>query len=163
FGDYPQAAAGPQGFSAVDNSAPANAKVVYSVKASHFTTIQGLPGTPSANKTITVPTLMQTSNLVTVTTPALPPAVVLRGWADLHTHLMSTLAFAGKLFHGAPDEGSLLPAVQMLGATQCEFDVTAGTPQRALGDDAVTHGDHAQTPACGDDLRKALIWKLEDG
>ena len=35
----------------------------------------------------------------------------LNGWADLHTHPMSHLAFGGKLFHGAPDVGSLLPAL----------------------------------------------------
>src|SRR5215470_16097327 len=52
--------------------------------------------------------------------PAAPPASTtgasqppLRGWVELHAHLMSNLAFAGKLFHGGVDVGSLLPAVQM--------------------------------------------------
>jgi microsomal dipeptidase-like Zn-dependent dipeptidase len=86
----------------------------------------------------------------------------LSGWVDLHTHLMSNLAFGGKLFHGAPDAGSLLPAVQMPYDPQCRFDVRANSMEEALSDDAPTHGDNFQSK-CGSALRKSLIWAAEEG
>ena len=33
----------------------------------------------------------------------------LRGWVDMHAHPMSHLAFGGKLMHGTPDVGALMP------------------------------------------------------
>src|SRR4029078_12376910 len=82
------------------------------------------------------------------------------GWADLHTHPMSNLAFGGKLFHGGPDVGSLLPAVQMSYDPQCRFDVRPITIDEALSDDAPTHGDPFQSK-CGDFARNALVQGLE--
>ena len=91
----------------------------------------------------------------------LPPVTLeapapLWGWVDLHTHPMSNLAFGGKLFHGGPDEGSLLPAVQMPYDPQCRFDVRATNIFEALSDDAPTHGDAVQSK-CGNFIRNLLI------
>ncbi len=82
--------------------------------------------------------------------------VGLRGWVDLHTHPMSNLAFGGKLFHGGPDAGSLMPAIQMPYDPQCRFDVRAVNVLEALSDDAPTHGDPFESK-CGSMTRKVLI------
>ena len=84
------------------------------------------------------------------------------GWVDMHTHPMSHLAFGGKLFHGAPDIGSLLPAVQMPSDPACRFDARARSLEEALSDDAPTHGDPFQSK-CGDAFRKSVIWAAEGG
>src|SRR5262249_33102483 len=139
---------------AFDYSAPANTRISYKVTASHSTVVNGLPGTPGAGKQTTAETLLQTSNSVEAVTPA--PPVVLTGWADLHAHLMSHLAFGGKLFDGAPDAGSLLPSVQMPYDPQCRFDVRAKNMDEALSDDAATQGDPFQSK-CGDVIRKAAV------
>jgi hypothetical protein len=92
----------------------------------------------------------------------------LLGWSDLHTHPMSHLAFGGKIFHGAPDVGSMLPARSIPGSGPLPWDCDptpgqrAATMQQALQDDSPTHGDPAQS-ACGDVLRKAVIVAMEDG
>jgi microsomal dipeptidase-like Zn-dependent dipeptidase len=83
------------------------------------------------------------------------------GWADLHTHPMSNLAFGGKLFHGGPDVGSLLPAVQMSYDPKCRPDVRAISIDEALSDDAPTHGDPIQSK-CGDFVRNGLVQALEE-
>lgn len=89
------------------------------------------------------------------------------GWADLHTHPMSHLAFGGKIFHGAPDVGSLVPALSIppkdpLGRSDCVVrpNLRASNINEALADDSPTHGDPAQS-VCGDGLRKAAIWVME--
>ena len=91
----------------------------------------------------------------------------LNGWADLHTHPMSNLAFGGKIFHGGPDVGSLLPAVDVPKTgfdlnplPVCLPDHRAANMNEALGSDSPTHGDHGQS-RCGNDLRKALILIME--
>lgn len=57
-----------------DTSAPTNAATTYGITALQLTTIQGLPNTPNAGKSVTSETLMQTSNTVVVTAaPLLPP------------------------------------------------------------------------------------------
>ena len=96
----------------------------------------------------------------------------LLGWADLHTHPMSHLAFGGKLFHGAPDAGSLLPALSIppaFGDPRNGCLVLRGLPlapirsaniNEALADDSPTHGDPAQS-VCGDAIRKTLITAVE--
>jgi microsomal dipeptidase-like Zn-dependent dipeptidase len=86
----------------------------------------------------------------------------LTGWADLHTHPMSNLAFGGKLFHGGPDAGSLLPAVQMPYDPECRFDARARNMDEALSDDAPTHGDNFQS-RCGDAVRRGVIIAVESG
>ena len=75
---------------------------------------------------------------------------------------MSNLAFGGKLFHGGPDVGSLLPAVQMPYDPQCRFDARAVNMEEALSDDAPTHGDVFQSK-CGNSLRQIVISQAEKG
>ena len=94
-----------------------------------------------------------------VTLPAAPAP--LWGWVDLHTHPMSNLAFGGKLFHGAPDVGSLMPAVQMSYDPGCRFDNRAINIAEALSDDAPTHGDFFQS-ACGNSARNLVVQALEE-
>src|SRR6188768_3205307 len=80
-------------------------------------------------------------------------AAELTGWVDLHAHPMSNLAFGGKLVHGGPDVGSLLPA-----DASCNKNVVAQSMDHALGDDKSTHGGFGFFDnQCGDDLRKAVI------
>jgi uncharacterized delta-60 repeat protein len=88
------------------------------------------------------------------------PDTRLKGWVDLHTHPMSHLAFGGKLFHGAPDAGSLLPAVQMPWDPQCRFDVRAINIYEALSQDGPTHGPWPLS-VCGNVGRWAAVLALE--
>lgn len=94
-------------------------------------------------------------------TPAL--SVPLSGWVDLHTHPMSHLAFGGKVFHGGPDVGSLLPAVHVPKQgfdldprPVCLTDHRAANMNEALGIDSPTHGGLNQS-RCGDENRRFLI------
>ncbi len=88
------------------------------------------------------------------------PDTRLKGWVDLHTHPMSNIAFGGKLFHGAPSVGSLMPAVQMPNDPNCSFDQRATTIAEALSQDGPTRGDALQSQ-CGDFGRNAIIKALE--
>lgn len=88
------------------------------------------------------------------------PDTRLQGWVDLHTHPMSNLAFGGKLFHGGPSVGSLMPAVQMPNDPVCRKDERATNIAEALSQDAPTRGDFSQAQ-CGDFLRRGLIFALE--
>ena len=89
------------------------------------------------------------------------PDTRLKGWVDLHTHPMSNIAFGGKLFHGAPSVGSLMPAMQMPGDPQCRrFDQRAISIAEALSQDGPTRGDVFQSK-CGDSIRNALIKAVE--
>ncbi|MBX3217624.1 MAG: membrane dipeptidase [Labilithrix sp.] len=95
----------------------------------------------------------------TITLPVAPPstALRLRGWVDLHTHPMVHLAFGGKLVHGAPDVGSLIPA-----DSRCQARVRATSMEHALGQDNSTHGGWgAFDNTCGDDIRKQVIDELQ--
>ncbi|WP_284620583.1 RICIN domain-containing protein [Aquabacterium humicola] len=83
----------------------------------------------------------------------------LSGFADLHTHPMSHLAFGGKLIHGAPDVGTLMPAIPSgNGCRHYERPTTIG---EALPSDRATHGGWGFDNTCGDDLRKAIVRTLE--
>jgi len=88
------------------------------------------------------------------------PDTRLRGWVDLHTHPMSNLAFGGKLFHGAPSVGSLMPAVQMPNDPECRFDQRATSIAEALSQDGPTRGNPLQS-RCGDFARQAVIGAIE--
>ena len=110
---------------------------------------------PAGTRTWTVLSLYEPGGVFTKGVQA-SVAVGLYGWTDLHTHPMSNLAFGGKLFHGGPDIGSLLPAVQMPYDPQCRFDVRAVNKEEALSDDAPTHGDPLESK-CGSFTRKVLI------
>ena len=114
-----------------DNAAPANSSVTYQVIAYIPTPINSTTGSAVTAE------LPHPSNPVTIVTPAQP----LWGWVDLHTHLMSNLAFGGLVFHGGVDVGSELPAVQMPSDPQCRFKASAASVAEALSDDAPTFGD----------------------
>jgi microsomal dipeptidase-like Zn-dependent dipeptidase len=78
---------------------------------------------------------------------------------------MSNLAFGGKLFHGAPDAGSLMPAVEMPWDPVCRFDNRAINIYEALSQDGPTHGPPLVPPfgwnPCGNYLRFGAILALE--
>jgi microsomal dipeptidase-like Zn-dependent dipeptidase len=85
--------------------------------------------------------------------------LVVSGWADLHTHPMIHLAFAGKLVHGGPDVGSLLPQ-----DLTCNGPTRATSITHALGSDRPSHGGHDFVNfRCGDELRKMLIHEFQKG
>lgn len=88
------------------------------------------------------------------------PDTRLKGWVDLHTHPMANLAFGGKLLHGAPSIGSLMPSVQMPSDPNCRFDQRATSIAEALSQDGPTRGDAIQSQ-CGDFGRNALIKVVE--
>jgi microsomal dipeptidase-like Zn-dependent dipeptidase len=79
----------------------------------------------------------------------------LRGYADLHTHPMVHLGFGGKLIHGGPDVGSLLPADK-----DCNKRVRAKNIEHALGPATPTHGSPDQI-ICGDAFRRGIIFAYE--
>jgi hypothetical protein len=83
----------------------------------------------------------------------------LSGWVDLHTHPMINLAFGGKLVHGGPDVGSLLPQdVSCHGATR------ATSEGQALSDDRPSHGGwNLLDFPCGDNLRQLLHHEFQQG
>jgi microsomal dipeptidase-like Zn-dependent dipeptidase len=79
----------------------------------------------------------------------------LRGYADLHTHPMVNLGFGGKLIHGGPDVGSLLPA-----DTGCNKKVRAKNIEHALSHAGPTHGSPDQI-ICGDAFRRGIIFAYQ--
>jgi microsomal dipeptidase-like Zn-dependent dipeptidase len=96
----------------------------------------------------------------------------LKGFVDLHTHPMSHLAMGGKLLHGAPDAGILMPAGAIYepagkglsGATCNNGARDAASVDEALGSCYSTHGGHdLLTNKCGNHLRRFVLDALEDG
>lgn len=93
------------------------------------------------------------------------------GYVDMHTHLMSHLAFAGKVFHGAPDIGSLMyPGTiyrdQGFNVGEEKKDCNTGferarTVADALGSCNATHGGPGPDNNCGDYLRNGFIRAME--
>ena len=80
------------------------------------------------------------------------------GWVDMHTHPMANLAFGGKLIHGAPDVGSLLPA-----DNNCQKNIRAESMEHALCDDRSSHaGWNLISNPCGDTIRQSVIDALQE-
>ncbi len=86
------------------------------------------------------------------------------GAADTHTHLMSHLSMGGKLMHGAPDLGSLMPAGTIYKSVGDPFgkdcnvnDIRAASVEEALGNCNATHGGWGVDNTCGNYLRAMLI------
>lgn len=80
------------------------------------------------------------------------------GAADLHTHPMSHLSMGGKLMHGAPDVGSLLPKGTQVRGNGCNAaPVRAKSVAEALGDCNATHGGWGTDNTCGDHIRAFAI------
>lgn len=137
--------------------------------------------TPLAAKaTAIAPAALQT---VTASTPAALISPIfqrklndgpqtLRGFADLHTHPMSHLGFGGKLIHGAPDVGVLMPSgaiynpagVGMSGSTCNEAPQRAASIQEALGTCYSSHAGHDLLKnKCGNHVRRLVLNGFEDG
>lgn len=96
----------------------------------------------------------------------------LRGFVDLHTHPMAHLGFGGKLLHGAPDVGVLMPAgaiydprgVGLSGATCNQAPQRAATAAEALGSCYSSHAGHDFVKnKCGNHVRRLVLNGLEDG
>lgn len=127
--------------------------------AAAVATFLATDGTSAAPPQITRPLPVPTG--ATPLVPIRPPVPIapprLRGWVDMHTHPMVHLGFGGKLIHGAPDVGSLIPA-----DSRCQQRVRATSMEHALGNDNSTHGGWgAFDNTCGDDIRKAVIDELQ--
>ncbi|MCA9716657.1 MAG: membrane dipeptidase, partial [Myxococcales bacterium] len=96
----------------------------------------------------------------------------LRGFVDLHTHPMSHLGFGGKLMHGAPDVGVLMPAgsiynpagVGVSGSTCNARDKRATSVEVALGSCYSSHAGHDLIKnKCGNHVRRVVIDEFENG
>jgi microsomal dipeptidase-like Zn-dependent dipeptidase len=96
----------------------------------------------------------------------------LRGFVDLHTHPMAQFAMGGKLLHGAPDVGILMPAGSiwnaagqgMSGATCNGANEPARNVEQALGTCYSSHSGHDLFKnKCGDEIRKKIIDEFENG
>lgn len=84
----------------------------------------------------------------------------LNGWVDMHTHPMSHLGWGGKVFHGAPDIGILVPAIPA--GNGCRHYERANNINDALSSCRATHGGYGLfSNECGDDLRKFLLRQTE--
>lgn len=136
-----------------DYNAPASTTMSYYVKASHKTTEYPPPGT--SGNPFTLETLMATSNTVTVTTPA-PAAVPVWGFADLHAHPATFLAFGadatgdadyspGKnngILWGKPGLG--LAAASSDAAIAANLPACSSDSHSGFDADAIRHGTHVQ-------------------
>ena len=84
----------------------------------------------------------------------------LRGYVDLHTHLMNHLGFGGKLLHGGTDPGVLMPTGSIYdpGPACATPNRHATSIEDALGTCYGTHGglDLANN-RCGSDLRHLAL------
>ena len=96
----------------------------------------------------------------------------LKGFVDLHTHPMSHLAMGGKLLHGAPDKGILMPAgaiydprgVGVSGATCNGQARDARDVGEALGSCYSTHAGHDLIKnKCGNHIRRVVLDEFENG
>lgn len=92
--------------------------------------------------------------------PQLAHGQPLSGYVDMHTHPMAHLGFGGKLLHGAPDVGTLMPAIP--DGSGCRKYVPTRSYAEALSGDNVTHGGFGLFDnTCGDSIRKEVIRTLE--
>jgi microsomal dipeptidase-like Zn-dependent dipeptidase len=153
--DYPSATDATNWNTVYDYNAPAGSALTYYVTASHKTTQHGLPGTPGAGATFTVETLMATSNSIAVTTPALP-AVPVWGFADLHAHPATFLAFGadaqGDADYALTQNNGIIWGKTGLGLAAASNDAAVAANLPACSSDshsgsdadAIRHGIHVQ-------------------
>lgn len=129
------------------------------------------------------PAPIKTPTTVLVKKPAAQPSLLfskklnnsrkgLKGFVDLHTHPMAHLSMGGKLLHGAPDVGVLMPAgavwdsrgVGVSGATCNARPKRAASMAEALGSCYSSHAGHdAIKNKCGNHVRRMVINGFEDG
>ncbi len=92
-----------------------------------------------------------------------------RGYVDMHTHLMSHLAFGGKIMYGTPDPqapalaGTFFRGSDISHSEQCNTSMEpAGSMARALGDCNVVHGGWGMFDNnCGDPIRQQVVNDLD--
>jgi microsomal dipeptidase-like Zn-dependent dipeptidase len=96
----------------------------------------------------------------------------LRGFVEMHTHPMAHLGFGGKMIHGAPGVGVLMPAGAIYypagtgqSGSTCNPDrERAASVSQALGSCYSTHGGHDfYKNKCGNHIRRLVLDKFEDG
>jgi microsomal dipeptidase-like Zn-dependent dipeptidase len=105
----------------------------------------------------------------TNTAQILQKANQLKGYVDMHTHLMSHLAFGGKVLYGAPDEntlmlkGSIYRGWDLFKPTTCnEINEVPGSVGRALSDCNAIHGGWGATDNnCGNTIRAEIVNKVD--
>ncbi len=86
----------------------------------------------------------------------------LRGYVDMHTHPMSHLGFGGRLLHGAPGVGVLMPQGAIVGKP-CNHIGRSTSISDALGSCYHTHGGHDLIKnQCGNIIRRVILTKLEE-
>lgn len=93
-------------------------------------------------------------------------ATKLRGFVDLHTHPMAHLAMGGKLMHGAPDVGVLMPAgsIWSAGGNCNAAPQAAQNVEQALGSCYASHAGHDLIKnKCGNHVRRVVINEFENG
>ena len=100
------------------------------------------------------------STLLAVTVFASTPAAPLRGWVDMHTHPMAHLGFGGKLLHGAPDLGILVPAIPS-GAGCRHYEAATNRADASYDCRAIHGGFDLLNNTCGDLLRREFIRGFE--
>lgn len=92
---------------------------------------------------------------VPVAPPQPPP---LRGFVDLHAHLMSHIAFGGKFIYGGVDASSLVP----IDRNGCQY-INAANESDALNQENMAHGGWGLDNGCGDPAREAVIHAFQSG
>jgi hypothetical protein len=94
----------------------------------------------------------------------------LNGWVDMHTHPMSHLGWGKKLFHGAPDIGSIIPKGTRYvgfdwsnpGRPGCFVDdIRAPSMEEALSVCSATHQEWAPDNNCGNVQRRLTLGIFE--
>jgi len=112
--------------------------------------------TPTVKPGVVVqPRPILTPTPVPVTPPQPAP---LRGFVDLHAHLMSHIAFGGKFIYGGVDAGSLVPVDR----NGCLY-INAANESDALDQENMAHGGWGTDNGCGDNFREQVIHLFQDG
>lgn len=119
---------------------------------------RGPPGPPSGPSEPAGPSPLE------VLGAPLPTSGPLLGWVDMHTHPMAHLGFGGKLLHGAPDIGAIVPAgMRTIGGGCNPEDEVATNPAMALGSCTATHSGDFFANSCADQVRNEVVKGAEAG
>lgn len=111
---------------------------------------QGAVGQAPVKSVVTAPTVVPAVPITPVTPVAALPA--LHGFVDMHAHLMSNIAFGGKLVYGGVDVGSIVP----IDRGGCYY-INAASESDALNQENMAHGGWGLDNGCGDVVREAFI------
>jgi len=104
--------------------------------------------------------IVQPRPILTPTPVPVAPAqpAPLRGFVDMHAHLMSHIAFGGKFIYGGVDAGSLVP----IDRKGCLY-INAANESDALNQENMAHGGWGTDNGCGDNFREQVIHLFEQG